>query len=76
VVARTSRFRARELLKVLAFGLGVAILYRVVLLPPPALRAYLLANLYANVGMTLAAAALAAFFCRGVVQALLRLVGF
>lgn len=66
----------REVLTVLAFGPVVAATTYVVFATPAGVSRYLAAHSAVGVAAMVACAALAAYACRRVVQALMRLCGF
>ncbi|MBI5477517.1 MAG: hypothetical protein HY906_01605 [Deltaproteobacteria bacterium] len=66
----------REILTVVAFGPLVFFVSYLVFHPPAGLSRFLTGHVALNVAATIASAAVVAYGCRRVVQALLRLCGF
>ena len=66
----------RELVSVAAFGAAVALVVYLVFRPPADVARFLAAHGALGVAATVVTAAVAAYSCRRVVQALLRLCGF
>ncbi|HEY3357023.1 MAG TPA: hypothetical protein VGQ83_27480 [Polyangia bacterium] len=66
----------RDALGLAVFGPGVALVYYLAFRPPARLNALLCDHFALNVAATLVMAVLAAYCCRRVVRALLRLCGF